>query len=228
MALVSQKPSRALSVSLDEATRALNVNLSAEQSKRLLAYVSLVQRWNTIHNLSAASDAEALLTQHVVDCLAIVAPLVARVGQNDVHALDAGTGAGLPAAVLAIALPTWSVTAVDSVAKKVAFLRQVTGELRLANLRPVHARLEEYSLEPRCNVITSRAVGSLSQLARQTRHLLRPDGFWVAMKGQYPEGEIRELPGNCQLFHVEPLAVPGIAGARCLIWMKPSPAGSDS
>jgi 16S rRNA (guanine527-N7)-methyltransferase len=228
MALVSQKPPRAaLQKSLDEAARTLDVALSVEQSERLLAYVSLVQRWNAIHNLSASSDAETLLS-HVVDCLAIVTPIVARVHRGGVHALDAGTGAGLPAAVLAITLPNWAVTAVDSVAKKVAFLRQVAGELGLPNLRPVHARLAEYALEPRCDVITSRAMGSLRQFVEQTRHLIQPDGFWVAMKGHYPDGEVHDLPADCQLFHVEPLTVPGVAGARCLVWMKPSPTGSDS
>jgi 16S rRNA (guanine527-N7)-methyltransferase len=228
MAFVSQKPPRALQTNLDEAARALHVALSAEQSERLLAYVTLVQRWNAVHNLSASGDVETLLSQHVVDCLALVAPIAARIGRDGVQALDAGTGAGLPAVVLAIALPNWAVAAVDSVAKKVAFLRQVAGELGLPNLRPVHARLQECTLEARCNVITSRALGSLRQLVEQTRHLIRPDGFWVAMKGHYPEREVRDLPANCQLFHVEPLAVPGVAGARCLVWMKPSPVGLDS
>ncbi len=228
MAFATQASPSTLRTDLDRAAHALGIALTAEQSERLLAYVSLLQRWNAVHNLSAASDGATLLNQHVVDCLAIVEPMAARVGRDDVRALDAGTGAGLPAAVLAIALPGWTVTAVDSVAKKVAFLRQVTGELALPNLRPIHARLEEFSLEPRCNVITSRAFSSLSQFVRQTHHLLDPDGFWAAMKGRRPDDEIQDLPAICQLFHVEPLAVAGIADARCLVWMKPNPARSDS
>jgi 16S rRNA (guanine527-N7)-methyltransferase len=228
MASAVQASPPALQEDLDRAACALGVALTTEQSSRLLAYVSLLQRWNAIHNLSAASDAAALLNQHVVDCLAIVGLLVARMGSDGVRALDAGTGAGLPAVVLAVALPGWTVTAVDSVGKKVAFLRQVAGELALQNLRPVHARLEQHSLEPRCDVVTSRAFSSLRELVRQTHHLLRSDGFWAAMKGRYPQEEIRELPANCQLFHVERLALTGLADARCLVWMKPSPPGPDS
>jgi 16S rRNA (guanine527-N7)-methyltransferase len=192
----------------------------------LIGYVTLLQHWNATHNLSATSDGLTLLTQHVVDCLAIVEPMAVRVGRAGVRALDAGTGAGLPAAVLAIALPGWTVTAVDSVAKKVAFLRQVAGELDLPNLRPVHGRLEDQSAEPRYHVITSRAFASLKQFVQTTHHLLLPDGLWAAMKGHRPDEEIDALPANCQLFHVEPLVVPGVAGARCLVWMKPARVGS--
>ncbi len=209
------------------AANALGVNLSAGQSARLLTYVYLLQRWNAVHNLSASNDADALLNQ-VVDCLAAVGPLATRVARDRVRALDAGTGAGLPAVVLAIALPNWTVSAVDAVAKKIAFVRQVSGELGLSNLQPNHSRLEDLSLEPRCSVITSRAFGSLAQLVRQTHHLLEPDGLWVAMKGNVPGDEMQDLPGNCQLFHVEPLQVPGGTGARCLVWMRPHPAATGN
>jgi 16S rRNA (guanine527-N7)-methyltransferase len=229
MTLVSERSSQALAADLDQAACELKTKLTPEQAQRLLAYVTLLQRWNAVHNLSASNDQRTLLSQHVVDCLAIVEPMAARVGRRGVRALDAGTGAGLPAAVLAIALPDWTVTAIDSVAKKVAFLRQVAGELRLTNLRPVHSRLAAYKIEPRCHVITSRAFASLRELVLQTQHLLlRPDGFWAAMKGHVPEEEIKQLPQDCQLFHVEPLAVPGVTGPRCLVWVKPTPAGTES
>jgi 16S rRNA (guanine527-N7)-methyltransferase len=190
---------------------------------RLLGYVSLLQRWNAVHNLSAARGPVDLLQQHVVDCLAIVGPLRRHAEGRALAVLDAGTGGGLPAVVLAIMDPEWTVVAVDSVGKKTAFLRQVRGELQLENLLPRHARLEALSPdERRFDVVTSRAFSSLAEFVESTRHLIEPHGTWAAMKARLPENEIRSLPRGCQLFHVERLLVPGLDADRCLVWMKPT------
>ena len=206
---------------LSAAAATLRIQLEPLQLQRLVAYVELLQRWNAVHNLSSTND-EATLTQHVVDCLAIVRPLTERLGSTGVQALDAGTGGGLPAVVLSVMLPGWKVTAVDAVGKKIAFVRQVAGELALGNLRPIHARLEQVRRDgPGSNVVVSRAFSSLRQFVEQTQHLLAPDGRWVAMKGKLPDSEIQALPPNCQLFHVERLIVPGLDAARCLVWLQP-------
>jgi len=206
---------------LSAAAATLRIQLDPLQLQGLVAYVELLQRWNAVHNLSSTNDSTAL-TQHVVDCLAIVRPLTERLGSAGVHALDAGTGGGLPAVVLAVMLSGWTVTAVDAVGKKIAFVRQVAGELALRNLRPIHARLEQMKPDgAESNVVVSRAFSSLRQFVEQTQHLLAPDGHWVAMKGKLPHSEIRDLPPNCQLFHVEPLTVPGLDADRCLVWLQP-------
>ena len=206
---------------LSAAAATLRIQLEPQQLQRLVAYVDLLRRWNAVHNLSSAND-ETALTQHVVDCLAIVLPLTERLGSAGVQALDAGTGGGLPAVVLSVMLSGWTVTAVDAVGKKIAFVRQVAGELALGNLRPIHARLEQVQREGTgSNVVVSRAFSSLRQFVEQTQHLLAPDGRWVAMKGKLPDSEIQDLPPNCQLFHVERLMLPGLDAARCLAWLQP-------
>lgn len=218
-------PSRAkeLGDRLMSALASLGLATDTEQRERILNYVSLLQRWNAVHNLSAAQDPATLLQQHVIDCLAVVRPLSRHAGIQSVKLLDAGTGAGLPAAVLAIMRPDWSVTAVDSVGKKIAFLRQVVGELGLTNLQPQQGRLERMAASAeRFNIVTSRAFSSLWQFVVSTRHLIDPNGgVWAAMKGQPSKGELSHLPPECQLFHVEPLEVPGLEGRRCLVWIKP-------
>jgi 16S rRNA (guanine527-N7)-methyltransferase len=115
--------------------------------------------------------------------------------------------------------PMWIVTAVDAVAKKIAFVRQVAGELGLSNLRPRHDRVERLNGQD-FDVVTSRAFGTLLDLTSRTRHLLRPGGTWVAMKGKPPGTEGANLPGGVQVFHVEPLHVPGVRAERCLVWMR--------
>jgi 16S rRNA (guanine527-N7)-methyltransferase len=125
--------------------------------------------------------------------------------------------------VLAIMQRDWTVVAVDAVYKKVAFVQQAAGELRLGNLQPRHARLENLSSAgPRFDVVTSRAFSSLRLFVNVTRDLIRSSAVWVAMKGKVPADEIRDLPPECQLFHVEPLLVPGLTAERCLVWLKPS------
>ena len=220
--------SQQLEQPLAAALSALGLAADAEQRARLLNYVSLLQRWNAIHNLSATHDAGELLRHHVIDCLAIVPPLLRHAGGRSLGVLDAGTGAGLPAVLIAILLGAWQVTAVDAVAKKIAFLRQVAGELGLRSLRPQHARLEAMAMTPGFDVITSRAFSSLRELVNRTRHLISPSGVWVAMKGKVPDGEIGDLPADCQLFHVERLIVPGLDADRCLVWIKPAPKAKPS
>ena len=211
---------------LSAALAALHLDADSDQRTRLLGYLSLLQRWNAVHNLTATSDAADLLQLHIIDCLTIVPPLARHAAGRPIKALDAGTGGGLPAAVLAVMLPNWSISAVDAVGKKIAFVRQAAGELHLANLHPLHARLESMPAKGGgFDIVISRAFSSLSAFVQATKRLIDPHGVWAAMKGRPPAAELRELPAECQLFHVEPLTVPGLNAERCLVWMKPAVVG---
>ena len=181
-------------------------------------YLKLLQRWNTAHNLTAVRDPDAMVTQHLADCLAAVKPLQRACPAG--RLLDVGSGGGLPGVVLAIMMPTLDVTCVDTVGKKAAFVRQVAGALGLGNLRAVHARVEKLE-EPPFDLITSRAFASLADFTGLTRGLLAPGGLWMAMKGRKPEAEVASLPQEVEVFHVEQLAVPLLDAARCLVGMRP-------
>jgi 16S rRNA (guanine527-N7)-methyltransferase len=198
--------------------QAAGLSLTGPQVDALAAYLALLQRWNATYNLTAVRDPAAMLHQHLADCLAVVAPLHAARPAGRV--LDVGSGGGLPGVVLAIAEPAWSVRCVDTVGKKAAFVRQVSAELRLANLHAVHSRVERIQGPP-AEVVTSRAFASLADFTRLTRHLLAPGGVWMAMKGQPPTDEQAALGDDVEVFHVEPLQVPGLDAQRCLVWMRP-------
>ena len=135
--------------------------------------------------------------------------------------LDVGSGGGLPGVVLAIVQPDWRIDCVDTVAKKATFIRQVAAELRLPNLRSLHARVETLPAPPRYDLITSRAFASLADFVALTEPLLDPDGAWAAMKGQPTPDELAAVPAHVDMFHVEPLQVPGLAARRCIVWMRP-------
>jgi 16S rRNA (guanine527-N7)-methyltransferase len=116
--------------------------------------------------------------------------------------------------VLAIMKPALQLTLCDTVQKKCAFLQQVKGELQLANVDVQHARVE--TLRGEFDVITSRAFAELALMVQLTRHLLKPQGYWLAMKGIAPDAEIAALPKDLQA-QVLPLEVPGLNAARCLV-----------
>jgi 16S rRNA (guanine527-N7)-methyltransferase len=205
-----------------DGARALGLSLERGQCERLAAFGALLQRWGRTYNLTAIRDRDQLLTHHLADCLAVVAPLrrhLAAGSRSSGSLLDVGSGGGLPGVVLAIALPELAVCCVDTVGKKAAFVRQVAAELGLANLRAEHARVE--AMSQRFDVVTSRAFASLADFAALTRARLADGGVWLAMKGQRPDDEIASLPGDVEVFHVEPLTVPGLGAQRCLVWMRP-------
>lgn len=216
-----------LAPALKAGADALGLPLPDDTTGRLLAYLRLIAQWNRVYNLTAVREPEAMLTQHLLDCLAIVPALrrglAARAGQGAVppqRVLDVGSGAGLPGVVLAICQPDWHVTCVDAVAKKASFIRQVAAELGLPNLQASHQRVEAMS-EPPFDLITSRAFATLADFVTLTRERLVAGGCWVAMKAKLSDDERAAVPKDVAVFHVEPLTVPGLDAARCLVWMRP-------
>jgi 16S rRNA (guanine527-N7)-methyltransferase len=203
---------------LEAAARQLGLELSATQVDQLLAYLALLQKWNKVYNLTAVRDPAQMLSHHLVDSLSAIPPLL-RHGAP-ARLMDVGAGGGLPGVVIAICCPGTDVTCVDAVAKKATFIQQVAAELKLANLHGVHSRVEQLATEP-FGVITSRAFASLLDFTTLTRQHLAPGAVWLAMKGQHPSDEIAALPADVDVFHVEPLSVPGLDAQRCIIWMRP-------
>ncbi len=199
--------------------RALGLNLSDEQTRHLLDYMSLIQKWNKVYNLTAVRDPADMLTHHLLDSLTAIAPLSRHTQGQPIHVLDVGSGGGLPGVVLAICMPELSVSCVDTVAKKAAFVQQVAVSLKLPNLRGIHARVE--SLTDPYQVICSRAFASLPDFVTWSRTALAEGGVWMAMKGKHPQDEIDALPADVKAFHVEPLTVPGLDVERCMVWMRP-------
>ena len=215
-----------LQTALEQGAGELGLALTEAQSASLLAYLELLQKWGRVYNLTAVRDPQEMLTHHLLDSLAVVAPLrreMGRLGLADgARLLDVGSGAGLPGVVIAVCCPGVSVTCVDTVAKKTAFVQQVAATLRLPNLRAIHARVETLA-EP-YDMVVSRAFASLADFTRWSANALAPGGIWAAMKGKHPEHEIAGLPPCLRVFHVEQLHVPGLEAQRCLVWIGRRPA----
>ena len=211
-----------MSVNLEAGLRSgaqdLGLVLTDAQIQHLLDYAALIQKWNKVYNLTALRDPADMLTHHLLDSLTAIAPLRRHTQGQPIKVLDVGSGGGLPGVVLAICMPELNVSCVDTVAKKAAFVQQVAVSLKLPNLRGLHARVE--SLTDPYQVICSRAFASLPDFVTWSRSALAEGGVWMAMKGKHPQSEIDALPTDVQVFHVEPLSVPGLEVERCMVWMK--------
>ena len=230
----------ALNDALRQGLTTLGLVLSDNQVVNLLAYLTLIQKWNKVYNLTSVRDPAEMMTHHLLDSLAVIQPLqrqltqlqdfskagqvVAPIQKPVVRLLDVGSGAGLPGVVIAICCPELRVDCVDTVGKKTAFIQQVAASLKLPNLRGIHARVE--SLTDRYGVITSRAFASLLDFTNWSVAALEGSGVWLAMKGKHPAQELAALPKTVAVFHVEQLTVPGLDAERCLIWLRPATASA--
>ncbi len=212
---------------LQAGAEALALELTEAQVSQLMEFLALLQKWNKVYNLTAVRDPQEMLTHHLLDSLAAVAPLrrhvdgLVRGGQvGAVRLLDVGSGGGLPGVVFAICCPDVDVSCVDTVGKKAAFVQQVAVALRLRNLHGLHARVETVSTP--FDIISCRAFASLPDFVTWSRSALAlPHGVWLAMKGKHPGDEIAALPPDVTVFHVEQSTVPALDAERCILWMRP-------
>ena len=194
---------------LAQAIDELGLTLSAQQQRSLLLYLDQLLLWNKAYNLTAITDPVDALIKHVIDCLAIIPHLPLG------SLLDIGTGAGLPAVIIAICQPERSCTALDSNQKKIRFIKQVSSELGLSNMQPIASRIEAY--EASYDVVTSRAFASLIDFVAVAQPRLADNGYLCAMKGKAPsEEELHALSSDWQ-FKTIKLNVPRLHDSRHLI-----------
>lgn len=196
---------------LQQALSELKLQLSDEQQLQLLYYLQQLLFWNKAYNLTAIKDDQQALIKHIFDSLSIVPFLPAG------DLLDIGTGAGLPAVIVAICQPQRAVTALDSNQKKIRFIKQVASELGLKNLTPVASRIEAH--EGTYQVITSRAFASLVDFVTHSQSKLADNGIICAMKGVEPVDEIQALQNDWQI-NTQVLTVPELHESRHLIYLQ--------
>jgi len=204
---------------LNQGAAKLAISLSARQIEKLLDYLALLVKWNSVYNLTSVRDPQQMVIQHLLDAMS---SLFAFKGAKKV--LDVGTGGGLPGIVIAIwameAEPDMQVHLIDTVKKKTAFLTQVKAELGLEKVTVHSGHVEKLANENIFDVITSRAFAELTDFVNLSGHLLEQDGNMIALKGKKPDEEIQRLPLAWRVEKVEPLSVPGMQADRHLVWIK--------
>ena len=208
-----------MAATLEEGIAALGLDLPTQAQEKLLAFARLLIKWNKVYNLTAIRDEAQVVTHHLLDSLSVL-PQLAGIKRL----VDVGSGGGLPGVVLAICRPELQVDSVETVQKKATFQNQARIELKLANFRAHHARIENwqpaYFAEQPVDGIVSRAFADLADFVNLSAHLAGPETRILAMKGVYPADEIARIPAGFALERSTPLTVPGLDAERHLIIVK--------
>jgi 16S rRNA (guanine527-N7)-methyltransferase len=200
---------------LERGCEQLGLPVTTRQVALWQKYLELLARWNRAYNLTAVRDPEAMVVRHLLDSLAVAPHLRGE------RLIDVGTGAGLPGVPLAICYPEREFHLLDSNGKKTRFLFQVKTALGLDNMAVHHQRVESYRPERLFDAVLSRAFASLEDMVSGCRHLLAPDGCFLAMKGALSPAELAGCESLCRLEHRVPLTVPGLNEQRHLVVLKP-------
>jgi len=193
----------------------LHLHLSDAQIDKMIAYLLLLSKWNSVYNLTAIRDPKEMVKQHLLDSLS-----AAPAFKDAKNVLDVGAGGGLPGMMLAIAYPDTRISMIDTVSKKTAFLTQAKTELGLSNVTVYTGRVESLQVKEQFDVITSRAFSELCNFINWSGHLLADGGQFIAMKGVAPAQEIERLPEGWTVTGVQALTVPGLQAERHLVFVK--------
>lgn len=175
---------------LTAAVAELHLVLTEQQYEACGLLLQELLRWNKKINLTAITDRDAMTVKHLVDSLHLVPEL--RPGDR---ILDIGSGAGFPALVLAIARPDCLIASIDAVGKKISFQKHIGRMLKLANLEPLHDRVEVLATDRPggFNLVTSRAFSSLSFFVELAAPLMSASGRLISMRGADGEQEAFRL-----------------------------------
>ena len=183
-----------------------DLSITSQQIDLLIHYVEMLNKWNKAYNLTAVRDPSEMLIKHIMDSL-VVSPYL--VGNTFI---DVGTGPGLPGIPLAIINPDKQFDLVDSLGKRIRFLKQVQFELKLTNIQPIQSRIEEYN-EKKFDGVISRAFASLQDMLTWCKHLPNQQGSFYALKGS----DLDAIPEGFTLKQNIKLTIPGLSAERRLM-----------
>ncbi len=201
----------ALEQILTQGARALDISLNTQQTRALLDYLALIQKWNKTYNLSAIRTSADGVRLHLLDSLSVVAFMRAE------PLLDIGAGAGLPGIVIAILRPDLRVTVLDSAGKKCRFMQFVKAELKLTNVHVVHQRIEDYHPEQCFQQIITRAFSSAQNTLKLAQHLASERATYWLMKGN---NFTQETLDDLNLIKAHKLSVPQVSSERYLLEIR--------
>ena len=190
------------------------LEVSDDQQKQLVQLVELLNKWNKAYNLTSVREPSQMLVKHIMDSI-VVSPYLQ--GQR---LIDVGTGPGLPGLPLAILNPDKQFVLLDSLGKRISFIRQAVLALGLKNVEFIQSRVEEYQPEVKFDVVLSRAFASLEDMLFWCKHLPSNTGHFLALKGQFPKEEITQLDKQFEFIESISLHVPNLEGERCLVKVK--------
>ncbi len=199
---------------LEQLVAQTSLSITAEQMQQLVKLVELLDKWNKAYNLTSVRDPREMLVKHILDSI-VVSPHL-----QGSKFIDVGTGPGLPGLPLAIINPDKEFVLLDSLGKRIRFIRQVILELGLTNVTPVQSRVEAYDAGDGFDGVLSRAFASLHDMLSWCAHLPIETGCFLALKGQLRQDEIDTLPEGFEFVQSHVLQVPELEGERHLVIVR--------
>lgn len=197
---------------LDQLVSQTDLEVNEQQRNQLVGYVEMLDKWNKAYNLTSVRNPMDMLVKHILDSI-VVSPHL----QGE-RFIDVGTGPGLPGIPLAIMNPDKTFFLLDSLGKRIRFIKQVLHELGIKNVTTIQSRVEEFQPEVKFDGVLSRAFASMLDMVEWCHHLPKEQtGLFLALKGQLPEEEIAILPEWCSVTDVKALKVPELEGDRHLV-----------
>lgn len=176
---------------MQEYSKRIGISLHVEQINQFYHYMQLLLEWNEKINLTAITEPEEIILKHFVDSMTIASYI-----EKNTKLIDVGTGAGFPGIPLKIIREDIEITLLDSLNKRVNFLKEVIEQLGLNQIKAIHSRVEEIGKDNNYretfDYATSRAVANLSTLAEYLIPLVKIQGCCISMKGPNIEEEIQQ------------------------------------
>lgn len=205
----------ALREKLDHLISQTNLEVSDKQRGQLVGYVELLNKWNKAYNLTSVRDPMDMMVKHILDSIIVSTHLQGK------RFIDVGTGPGLPGLPLSIMNPDCEFFLLDSLGKRIRFIKQVVHELGIDNVTPVQSRVEEFQPEEKFDAVLSRAFASMTDMVEWCHHLPKEQsGVFLALKGQHPRDEMDQLPDWCSVTDIKALQVPELDGERHLVTLS--------
>lgn len=202
-----------MKVKLDRLLAQAQISLIDQQKDQLVGFVRLLDKWNKAYNLTSVRNHDEMLVKHILDSLVVSEHLVGE------KFIDVGTGPGLPGIPLAIANPDKQFVLLDSLGKRITFIKNALRELGITNVTPVLSRVEEYT-ESQFDGVLSRAFASLEDMISWCYHLPNAGGKFYALKGVYDENEVQAVKNPVKITNVVKLNVPELVGERHLVILE--------
>ncbi|MFD2117403.1 16S rRNA (guanine(527)-N(7))-methyltransferase RsmG [Paenibacillus yanchengensis] len=173
------------------------ISLTAQQLQQFEDYYSMLVEWNEVMNLTGITEHAAVYEKHFYDSIS----LAFFVDMNNVNSLaDIGSGAGFPSLPLKICFPHLKIVIVDSLNKRIQFLKELVEKLQLDNVTCIHGRAEDIARLPehrdQYDLVTARAVARLNVLNEFCLPFVKKEGMFVAMKGAQLKDELREASNS--------------------------------
>jgi 16S rRNA (guanine527-N7)-methyltransferase len=202
----------------------LGLTLSQQQVADLNTFLQELERWNRVHNLTSVEGEQASIDLHLIDSIAILPIMREFLSSTQVQIADLGSGGGLPAIPIAIAQPDWSISLIEAVRKKTAFLQNVKGKLGLTNASIYSDRVEQVATqEPgKYDAVISRAFTSLDRFLDLAEPFLKPGGLVFAMKAKRADEELSTVStARWRLLADRFVLIPNSTAQRRLLVFKP-------